>query len=382
MPNKKKVLIFIDWFLPGFKAGGPITSIFNLIDHLNDKVNFYILTRNTDYLENIPYNNIKSDKWVQFSNNTQIYYLSNEKINLKNIKSIIEKTDFDIAYVNGIYSFYFSILPIQILKKLNKKVIISPRGMLSKHSFARKKNKKRFFLTFVKILNFYKKAFFHATNENEQKDIQLSFKTKKIYVIPNLPRNISNISNISKTKKENEVNLISIARISQEKNTKFALEILSEIKDVEIYFDIYGSIYDKEYWLECQKIIKNLPKNIKVNYLGTIETSEVPQFFSKYHFSFMPSLGENFGHSLFESLTAGTPIITSSNTPWRDLQKYNAGWDIDLNDKKSFIDIIEFIAKMNQQKYNLISNGAYNYSKSILKNKSNILDYINMFENL
>jgi len=81
-------------------------------------------------------------------------------------------------------------------------------------------------------------------------------------------------------------------------------------------------------------------------------------------------------------MTTGTPVITSSNTPWKNLQNYNAGWDIDLNNKELFINIIEFISKMNQEKYNLISNGAHNYAKSILNNKSNILDYINMFENI
>ncbi|CAN5434615.1 hypothetical protein BH10BAC1_BH10BAC1_14720 [soil metagenome] len=30
---KKKVLIFIDWYLPGYKAGGPRQSVANLVAH-------------------------------------------------------------------------------------------------------------------------------------------------------------------------------------------------------------------------------------------------------------------------------------------------------------------------------------------------------------
>lgn len=39
-----KVLIFIDWFAPGYKAGGPITSNVNIVEHLSDKLDFYVIT--------------------------------------------------------------------------------------------------------------------------------------------------------------------------------------------------------------------------------------------------------------------------------------------------------------------------------------------------
>ena len=32
--EKLVVLVFIDWFYPAYKAGGPITSCLNLIDNL------------------------------------------------------------------------------------------------------------------------------------------------------------------------------------------------------------------------------------------------------------------------------------------------------------------------------------------------------------
>ena len=39
---KQKVLIFIDWFAPGYKAGGPITSNVNIVDEM---VNMISVTR-------------------------------------------------------------------------------------------------------------------------------------------------------------------------------------------------------------------------------------------------------------------------------------------------------------------------------------------------
>ena len=42
--TKKKVLIFIDWFLPGIKAGGPINSVSAIVNQLSTEFNFYVLT--------------------------------------------------------------------------------------------------------------------------------------------------------------------------------------------------------------------------------------------------------------------------------------------------------------------------------------------------
>ena len=40
---KKKILIFIDWFLPGINSGGPVRSYFNMISHLEEEFDFYSL---------------------------------------------------------------------------------------------------------------------------------------------------------------------------------------------------------------------------------------------------------------------------------------------------------------------------------------------------
>ena len=46
------------------------------------------------------------------------------------------------------------------------------------------------------------------------------------------------------------------------------------------------------------------------------------------------SHSENFGLSIAEALSFGLPVITTTNTPWKDLKKYNCGWCIDLKMKK------------------------------------------------
>jgi hypothetical protein len=53
-----KVLIFIDWFAPGYKAGGPITSNVNIVEHLSDKLDFYVITSSFDYHATTTFNRL------------------------------------------------------------------------------------------------------------------------------------------------------------------------------------------------------------------------------------------------------------------------------------------------------------------------------------
>ena len=71
MANRKKILVFIDWFLPGYKAGGPIRSMANMTDHLQD-FDFFVVTRNTDYTDTNPYASVKSDQWNKLSENVSV----------------------------------------------------------------------------------------------------------------------------------------------------------------------------------------------------------------------------------------------------------------------------------------------------------------------
>ncbi len=165
MSEKKKILIFIDWFLPGYKAGGPIRSIANLIDNLHNYFDFKIICSDKDYLETEPYKKIEKNKWVNFKSKADVYYFSDKQLTKENLSKLINETKFDIAYINGIYSYYYSILPLRVLKKSNKTIIIAARGMLSGQAFSSKQFKKRLFLNLAKLSGLYKNVRFQATGQ-------------------------------------------------------------------------------------------------------------------------------------------------------------------------------------------------------------------------
>lgn len=393
----KKILIFIDWFLPGYKAGGPISSNANMVEHLKDEFEFYIITRDTDYCENTPYPNITPTVWNILPNGARVYYITAKALRIQTLVKICKTISFDLVYINGIYSFYFSLFPLVYFKYFKpKKVIIAGRGMLSDHTFSSKKLKKQLFYTLAKLTGLYHGITFHATNDNEAEQIRKNVGFKgEVRIAPNLPPKITVPDKKTYPKKPGELRLISIARISPEKNTLFALQVLERLKakgvrqegeeEVSVTFDLYGTIYDESYWKECQAVIQQLPSHINVNYCGPLEKEKIQATIKQYHFLLMPSQGENYGHSIVESMLAGRPVIISDQTPWRNLENKveveglahgtlnqktlcGSGWDISLNDPERFVDVIEYCIQIDQAEFDAMSEQTFLCAKQITEN--------------
>lgn len=222
---KPKILIFIDWYKPGFKAGGPIRSISNLVSQLNHQYDFYIVTRNTDYLETTPYATIKTNEWNEIDG-ANVFYLAAENTNKTTIKKLIQGVNPTLIYCNSLYSPKFTLTPIRIAKKLNIKTVLAVRGMLSEGSLSVKSHKKKVFIQLMRTIGLFSQTTFHATNENEKNDIVKALgKNIKVVVAQNLPE-LKNIAYLPKQKEVGQLKMIFVGRVAPEKNTLFAIEVL------------------------------------------------------------------------------------------------------------------------------------------------------------
>lgn len=376
--DKLKVLIFIDWFAPGFKAGGPTTSNVNIVEHLKEIFDFYIITTDTDYHESHPYPNIISDQWIK-QNGFHAFYFSHKNLSFNKLKKVVQQSKCSIWYINGIYSKYFSIYPLLLAKYIKPRhVIVSARGMLSPHALAIKSRMKNSYLYVAQKIGLYHRVRFHATNEEEADYIRhIIGENCEVYVVENLSRK-ANIGLYATDKIEGEVRLVSFARISPEKNTLYAIECLKYCKE-KITYHIYGQINSSSYWNECKSAISKLPSNVIVEYKGTVAPQDMPNIYREYHFLYLPSTGENFGHAILESFMNSSPVIISNKTPWKYLNEMNVGWDIPLDNQQRFASVIDECALLSFERYSIMANCAYKFSQTISDNPIIKQKYIELF---
>ncbi len=363
--KKPQVLVLIDWYKPFYKAGGPVRSMVNMVEHLHDRIDFHIVTGDRDYMADHRSEEIRTDGWISGENGERIWYASKEKRTLRNWFNLLASGDHDVIYCNGLFSRWSTIIPLWILRGSQQRRIVAVRGMLAKGPMSQRPLKKRLFIFIMKMIGCFKGVEFQATNQEEIGDIKRWIgKDALIHHVPNLSRKRT-ASIVPIHKSAGGLRLISPARIAEEKGTLLAIERLRNLRG-NVTLDLYGTVYDAAYWQRCEKAIASLPANVKVTLHGQLDNEEVMGTIARSHVLYMPSTGENFGHAMFEALSVGRPLLISDRTPWRHLEGHKAGWDLPLEDPDRFADILQKAIDMDDREFQQLVLGSFAFSRRYL----------------
>ena len=366
-----KVLICIPWFSPAFRAGGPIRSIENLVSRKSNR-EYFIFCGHED-VSGQPLD-VETGKWLLYNEFTKVYYAdkNNRSDKLVNASNTIKP---DVIFINGIYSWHFTIVPLYFCKAPKK--IISVRGMLHKGALGQKMLKKQAYLFLWKLMSAQHKAFFHATSTEEVEMINSFFDDDvKVLLAKNYPAKIDPLPQAGK--EPGALKIVSVALISPMKNHLLVLQSLLNCTH-KIEYHIIGSVKDENYWNRCKEVIVRLPVNVTVRYDGELPHSQVLNVLKDAHVFVLASESENFGHAIAEALSAGRPVITSKYTPWNDLELSKAGFNVELN-TVDISKVIDKFAEMGDGELGEWSRGAAEYFSREIKLEEIDKQYENLFE--
>jgi glycosyltransferase involved in cell wall biosynthesis len=374
MSMRKKILVMISYYLPGYKAGGPIQSIKNLSDWLGEELSFQILTSNHDFQEKVPYPGIKTGVWKNVGS-AKVMYLSPKQMSFVALRNQLQRLEYDFIYLNSYLDLQTR--RILMLRRMGmipgKPVVLAPRGQFSTGALGLKRLKKQMYIPVAMRLGLYDNIIWQATNENEKQNILFTLGrfvpdlAQRIRIAPNLGSRVKkrDSENFIRHKNPHCVRVVFLSRISRMKNIDYGLRLLSCISG-DVVFDIYGPIEDGRYWEECKAIISKLPSNIHVSYRGEIHPDQVHDTLSQYHLFLFPTLGENFGHVVLEAMTAGCIILISDKTQWRGLAEKKVGWDIALSEQDRFKIAFNMCTAMSDDEFSIWSNSATAYARSFI----------------
>lgn len=347
--SRLSVLTFIRYYLPGYKSGGPVRSIANMVDALGGEYEFRIITSDRDFLDGNPYSGITTEAWGRVGK-AWVYYVSPKRRGLFAWTRVIRETPHDVLYLNSLFDPIYTLLPLlawRFAGSLRKPIVIAPRGELSPGALGLKHWKKRPFLVIAKTAGLYRNVLWHASTDDEARLIRHQFgASSRIVTARNLPAKSGHTQiSCDVIESSGPLRIVFLSRICRKKNLDYALRVLARSR-VEIQFDIWGPQEDSTYWSECEELIRTMPRNIVALYRGVADYSDVIKILSCYDLFFLPSRGENYGHIIAEALSAGTPVLLSDATPWRDLSAHGVGWDLPLSeDGGAFLEAIEEAAR-------------------------------------
>lgn len=351
------ILIFTDWYAPGYKAGGPVQSVYNLAELLSKDFQVKVVTRNTDLNSSQAYPNIIPDQWVSIGKQHEVLYISKGKLGFKIIKQLIKENVNNVILINGLFSFYFSFLPALLCVSYPvQKVFIAVRGMLHTSALSVKPLKKQLFLAFARGFGLYQKPVMLATNNEEVEEIKKSLGKVKPLIAPNIPMVYQDLKPRD-NRPDKVFTLAFIGRIAPEKNPLSLIEALKNIK-VPLRVVFCGGSNNPSYLQTFKDQLRTLPHNIQSEYHPEMSHQDIQNILSVTDIMALPSLGENFGHAIYESLVAGVPVIIGNNTPWKQLEKNQAGIEIDPKDAKALSEAILRFMSMDTSDFEQWRKGA------------------------
>lgn len=380
--TKPKLLIFTDWFPPGYRAGGPIRSTANLVSALHDDFDIRVVTSDRDFGTDYPYADIAANEWLPFHDSSHVVYLSPPALTLQRIGALIAEIDPDCVYLNSMFSPYFTIVPLWHAwrGRVRGRVVIAPRGMLHAGAIQFHALRKQVFLRALRTAGVWSRVWFHATDEQESKDIRdrLGVSAERVHTISNMPEPpVAAVVPIAKP--PGSIRLLYLARITPKKQLLPLLKILAEAPlGIHVSLTVAGPVEDVAYWQSCRSAMAALPTNVAVECIEAVPHHAVRNILESHHCFVLPTLGENYGHSIIEALGAGRLVIISDQTPWRGLEAAGVGWDVSVQNPKALLDAICAAARLDQAGYDFMSQRAWAFAKSHTANPAVVEGYKRM----
>lgn len=237
------------------------------------------------------------------------------------------------------------------IKGTNCKLVVSPRGTLSAVAMART----GFLKTLLKPILFTpvmrNAAAFHATSNQEYRDIRAQGFMQPVAVLPN-GVDIPEVTTKNVCEKRR---LLFLGRIHPIKGID---NLLKGWQTVQPFFPDWELIiagpgeanHVEELKAQATKLgLKNY------RFSGALYGGEKLAAYRQADLYVLPTHSENFGMTVAEALAAGTPVIVTKGAPWSGLEQENAGWWIDIG-VEPLVAVLEQTLKLSPAKLEEMGN--------------------------
>ncbi len=325
------IAIFSSVFYPGFRGGGPIRSLANLVLASPSGVRIRVFTRDRDFGSKERYE-VAEDGVEQFGQAIVHYMRERSWHHWLGACRALRGEAPDVIYVNSVWDREFCWLPLLLWRVHvlpGEYFLIAPRGELHPGALQLKRWRKAVAGPLLAWLLKGPRVIWHATTELEGADIRSWAPGCSVLVSPNLV-DLPFVAEPPSPSTSATLKAVFVGRIAPKKGLLVAIQALAMVES-PVEFDVWGPIEDGEYWSACQRASRLLPSRVSLRYRGSASPDEVRSVFASRDVFIFPTMGENFGHVVAESLSASCPVIVPDSTPWSSVLHQGGGWVVELS---------------------------------------------------
>jgi glycosyltransferase involved in cell wall biosynthesis len=386
-----RVLVVIPSFYPAIIYGGPIFSTLNNCKELArlEDMNVYVSSTNADMNSRL---NVEVNRYIELETRFKVKYY-NETIIGKfsldfflNILKDIKKSD--VIHIQSLFSTT-TITSLFYARIFQKPILLSPRGQLGGWSIKSGSSFKQLWLRLF-IKPFSKYVVWHATAAHEKKDIFKIFPQAKVQVISNgieygMFQKFTALTRQEFLRKYVDIEvdvdkiIISLGRLQKVKGFDILIASFDKILSKHPNSKLLIAGQDEGEEGNLKKQIAKLNLLNKVFLVGSISGKDKIDFLANADLFALPSHNENFGNVYLESLAAGTPIIASKNTPWKNIVTANCGKWVENTVEETSKAMLEILEKdrILMRKNSIKLAGNYNWPIVAMQFKKLFISMVN-----
>jgi glycosyltransferase involved in cell wall biosynthesis len=298
-------------------SGGPSTCTYDLLEALQRtdvEAKLVTLASNDDLGANKP--------WVTFLGNDAYTSVALSK----NMARYLRACDVDLIHTNGLW-LYTNHISAKVAREKGIPFVLTPHGMLIENAIKRQYFKKWPLLKLWFDRDIAGAACLHATCKAEAEYIRKFGYKGPVAVIPNPMPSVQWMDEITECHNTKRIGF---------------LGRFHPVKRIDILIEAWRMLGEKTMGAELVLIGGGKPsyetylyelaaqcKHGKVVFCGFMNGKEKFQELASLSALCLVSIFENFGMTVTEALSVGTPVIANLTTPWADLNEYGCGWWID-----------------------------------------------------
>ena len=260
----------------------------------------------------------------------EIVTFSQETSN-ETLEKLVINGHYDLIHAQNLWLPLYHKLA-KIARKHSIPFIMTPRGTLEPWSLRQKKWKKKFAMALYQKKDIQKASCILATADMEAEHIRNLGITPPIAVIPNgidvSEYKCRPLSFKSSVKKQ----IVFISRIHEKKGIEILIQAWDKLASIYPDWNVVIAGNGEEIYIQKLKnIIKTKCLDSVIQIVPPVFGEAKHQLYCESSLFVLPTYSENFGMVIAEAMSCGVPAITTSGTPWQELNEKEIGWCIDLS---------------------------------------------------
>jgi glycosyltransferase involved in cell wall biosynthesis len=233
-----------------------------------------------------------------------------------------EAKKFDLIHIHAWWNLV-SIFSCLVALRQNVPVLVSPRGMLSPYTFQNKSIGLKWLIHQIIGKSLLRKCFIHVTTQWESDGVSKLFHPKGSFTLPNFVK-LPQRKSYPKRAHSSIQKFLFFSRIEEKKGLDILLKALPAIT-VPFELTIAGD-GDFNYVASLKALANELKIEDKISWVG-FQNENKFDLLQTHELFVLPSYDENFGNTVIESLSVGTPVLISEEVGLADYVKQNQlGW--------------------------------------------------------